>query len=353
MKIIYIGPLWQGSTCLQRMRSLQSAGQQIIPVDTLPAELRGLHNNLVWRIANRLYKGYDWAHTNSTILDLARCHHDADVLWLDKALTVRPRTLISVRRLIPKMVVVGYSPDDMSGPHNQTARFLSSLAYYDVYFTTKTYGVTELKALGCKDVRFVGNGYDPDTHRPCQIAEEDKLLLGGGVGFIGDYERERADSIRFLADNGVNLRVWGPNWHKMPPHRNVIIEGRPLWGDDYVKAICSFDINLCFLRKINRDMQTQRTMEIPACEAFMLAERTAEHSGLFEEDKEAVFFSNNNELLRKCQYYLAHKTERERIALSGRRRCLDSGYDNPSIIASMLAVVEKLVCNPDWRVSKR
>ena len=63
----------------------------------------------------------------------------------------------------------------------------------------------------------------------------------------------------------------------------LVIEDRPLWAEAYAKAICSFDICLGFLNKTNRDLQTRRTVEIPACQGFLLAERTSEQLGLFEE----------------------------------------------------------------------
>ncbi len=71
----------------------------------------------------------------------------------------------------------------------------------------------------------------------------------------------------------------------------------------------------------------------------MLGERTDEHLELFEEGKEAEFFSTNEELLEKVQYYLKHEDERKTIAQNGRERCLRSGYSNHDRIKQMLATV--------------
>jgi spore maturation protein CgeB len=77
-----------------------------------------------------------------------------------------------------------------------------------------------------------------------------------------------------------------------------------------------------------KDLQTTRSIEIPACGAFRLAERTNEHLELFSEGKEVEIYETNKELLEKVTCYLIHEQERQRIAQAGRERCIRSGYSN-------------------------
>lgn len=325
------------------MKAIQGIGNEVYPVDTSSVPVQKKEKRLGYRVLQKIVGPMDLAGANEKILRYA-ANGNTDVLWIDKGLTIKAATIKAVKNLSAKCLIVGYSPDDMAGRHNQSGQFLRSLPLYDIFFTTKSYGVKELRELGCPQVVFIVNGYDEQTHRPVPVTSQDRLRFGGEVGFIGDYERERAEAILYLAENSISVRVWGPNWDRKCKfsHPNVKIEGRPLWGDDYAKAICCFDINLNFLRRINRDLQTSRSVEIPACGGFMLAERTDEHLKLFEEDKEAVFFSSNDELLEKTRYYLAHPQQRKAIAECGRQRCLKSGYSNHHRLRKMLRIIEQM-----------
>lgn len=80
-------------------------------------------------------------------------------------------------------------------------------------------------------------------------------------------------------------------------------------------------------------------MEVLACGAFMLAERTNEHLRLFEEGKEAAYFGSDSELLEKVRYYLEHEEERKTIGPAGRKRCLDSGYSHHERLKYMLSAI--------------
>ncbi len=261
-----------------------------------------------------------------------------NVVWIDKGIVVKSKTLKFIKSYSPNTMIIGYSPDEMTQRHNQSADFLSSLPFYDAFITTKSYAMSDLKKLGAKKVYFVNNAFEPSFHFPRNITQKDIKDLGGDIGFIGTWEQDRADVILFLAERGLNIRVWGAGkWLQYQNQfKNLIIEDKGLFSEEYSKALGTFKINLCFLRKMNFDQQTTRSIEIPACGGFMLAERTSEHLALFEEGKEAVFFSSNQELYEQCLYYLNHEEERLKITQAGYRKCLDAGYDNQQTIKRVL-----------------
>jgi spore maturation protein CgeB len=137
----------------------------------------------------------------------------------------------------------------------------------------------------------------------------------------------------YLAENGIKIKVWG--WSKDSKrgkinHPNILNMDRYAYGDEFAKVMCASAVCLNFLRKANRDTETTRSIEIPACGAFMLAERTKQHQEMFTEGTEAIYFESKEELLEKVKYYLTHKEIRIQIALAGYRRCLleDYSYEN-------------------------
>ncbi len=74
----------------------------------------------------------------------------------------------------------------------------------------------------------------------------------------------------------------------------------------------------------------------------MLAERTPEHLQLFEESREAAYFSSVGELIEKTKYYVAHDRERLEIAKNARERCLRSGYSNAERMKAVFSKLENL-----------
>lgn len=340
MRILYVGPVLPGSTTLQRMLALRRLGHSVTEVQTT-----GLVENRSVAERFSLHLGFpvDRVRANERLQALSP-RAAFDVVWCDKAITLSTRALLSLRKRFPRAIFVSYSPDDMLVRLNAGRRFRAALPLFDLHFTTKRHNLEALRGWGARRVELVRNGYAPETHRPMPVRPGDRLTLGGAIGFVGDYEAKRAQSLLYLARQGLPVRIWGTNWGRhmaqVPPSLQVETHG--VYGADYARAICNFEINLGFLRKTARDQSTTRSIEIPACGGFLLAERTEEHQQLFVEGVEAEFFATDEEMLQKCRYYLQHPGQRNEIAAAGQRRCHTSGYSNDELLDGMLGIAGAL-----------
>lgn len=335
MNVLFIGDLNTHARSAQRLRVLKELGHHVRGVSIIPENyLPGISKqpNLWSRGLSKLGYPLDDTGVNKAILAEVT-YNFPDLIWIEKGLMIRPAVLRKIKRLHPDIKIASYTEDDMFARHNQSAYYRACLPLFDVVFTTKSYNCypEELPKLGARRVVFIDKSFDRHTHRPIPFSDEDRKIYGADVGFIGTFEEDRVEKMLFLAKSGYEVRVWGNGWKRwVNRHPLLRVENRPIYGEEYIKSICGTKINLCFLRKINRDLQTDRTMEIPACGAFMLAERTEEHLRLFEEGKEAAYFNPDDphELAGKVRYYLDHQDERQQIARSGRNRCLNNGYSH-------------------------
>jgi spore maturation protein CgeB len=346
MKILFVGNLNEYTRTHQRYQAMRELGYEVNPLSTAPIPWRsGIDKLSLWcRVMNKLGYPPDRTQVNEKTLQITR-EQTPDLIWIEKGLMVKPRTLKQIKRIDPDIVLVFYSTDNMIKRHNQSAYFRGCLSIYDwicqyAYFEGKNRVKKWFRQMGAKRLLFTDGAYDRDAHRPLCVTKEDPQRLGADVVFVGSFEVDRARQMLYLAQNGVPVRVWGGRWEGWQDrHPNLTVEARPIYGRDYAKALCASKIALGFLRKMNDDLQTGRTMEIPACGTFMLAERTRDHLKLFEEGKEAEFFDSKEELLEKVRYYLQHDDERERIAKAGRKRCVESGYSHHDRLKYMLDVI--------------
>jgi spore maturation protein CgeB len=288
---------------------------------------------LAERIRYRLRIPADPVDANGRLLEAAG---DCDIVWLDSALTVRADTLRRIRARADAPRIVWHSEDDVMSPKHRSRWLDRAFPLIDLWVTTKSFNVRpeELPARGLRRAMFVDNGFDPDIHRPVEHDAAAREAFGAAVSFVGTFEGERAQSMLHLARSGVEVRIWGNGWGRMQgAHPKLRVEGRALYDDDYARVLSASDINLAFLRKANRDLQTTRTAEIPACGAFMLHERTDETLRLFREDAEAAYFGDDDELLAQCRRWLADAPARKAVAAAAHERAHALGLRHQDILA--------------------
>lgn len=338
MKILFIGDLNEYGRSFQRYRALADLGNEVKGFSTVTVPFTpgfdnaGFLDRLFWKLKLPL----DLTSVNKKIRQAIK-EEKFDIIWIEKGNTIKPKTLYSIKKNQPQTKLISLSEDDMYAKHNRSFYYDCGIKYYDIFFTTKMYNLGELKLLGAKQTELFLDSYDENVHRPINLSDEDVKNFACDVGFIGTFEKDRAEKMLFLAENGIKVVVWGNGWdawvNKDP---NLIIKNKPVYSDNYAKVISATKINLCFLRKMNRDEVTSRSVEIPACGGFMLAERTKRHSEFFEENKEAVFFDTKEELLDKVKKYLNNGEERCKIAETSRERCVKSGYSMKTQLSEML-----------------
>lgn len=345
-RILFIGDLNAYAKGRARERALKRLGAEVLAYShtAIGGDDKGHPDlSLMFRIGWKLGFHLDTEGVNKRLAGAAQ-NFKPDLAWIEKGNMIRPDTLVAIKRAAPHAVICAYSEDDMFSPLNRTRAYTQGLRHYDIVFTTKSYNAMpdELPALGAKRCVMVDKAFDPDQHRPVMLSDAERDAYGADVGFIGSFAPERGDDVAFLADKGFRVRVWGNGWEGFSgAHPNLAIERRALVNTDadlrYTKGIAATKINLGFLRKANRDLQTDRSIEIPACGGFMLAEYSDEHARLFEDGREAVFYRDRAELAAKVRHYLENDAERQAVALAGRLRCVKSGYSHDDRLKFMLS----------------
>lgn len=330
MKIILVGETNQGSRTPQRLRALRELGHDVVMIPTTPTGWNYETRPSLWyRLAYRLRLPPDLAGANKALAEQAR--GGVDVVILDNARSIRAATLAAVRRHAPGARLIWYSEDDSMNPIHRTRWLEGCMPWFDLWVTTKSFNAQpgEVPALGVRRVLFVHNSFCPHDHAPLTLTQEERQRFAAPISFIGTYEEPRANDLLALAQAGLTVRVWGNGWQSMSgTDPNLIIEGRAIYGDDYRRAVAASGINLCFLRRGNRDLQTCRSLELPAMGVFMMHESSAEMEKLFTPDGEAVYFSRMEELIDKARHWLADEAGRQRVAAAARRRAVEGGHSH-------------------------
>ena len=269
---------------------------------------------------------------NLTVIKKAE-ENKPDFILFFKPAYIYPSALLKIKSYGIK--IFSWYPDDIFYSKNSSRFFYKSISLYDCHFSTKSFNIKELIDFGAKKAIFLPHAVDLSCHHPVKVSAAEKEQLGADIVFIGTYaDDKRNDYLERLCQDGYDIKIYGNGWHKHPKNSCLFKKGfikfKDAYCEDSSKIFNASKIILAFLRKHNRDAQTGRTYEIPACGAFMLHERTDEAMAIFEEGREVDFFESYEELKKKINFYLSHEEKRNEIARRGYFKTLtpDFSYDD-------------------------
>jgi spore maturation protein CgeB len=338
MKLVYQGSFWDGSTARQRLEAFRAIeGVTVVAHDdgARPGQGGTLYRRIRWKLGWPA----DAAGENDRLAAVVAAERP-DAVLVDSSKVLRRSTLRALRGLGVE-VLAYYTPDDALNRDNLKWPLRSSFPEWDVFFTTKTFNVAELKARGVRDPRLVGKAYDSALHRPMSREAVGEDFERFDLVFAGSCERERMTSLNALCEAGFSVVVYGGDlgkWRARDLH--PAMTARPAaFGEAYVRAMHHGKLALGFLRKINRDQITQRSLEITAMGRPMLAEKTDEHDAHFADGVEYAGFRTDDELVPLAGRYLGDEAARLALGQNARRRCLDSGYGAIDRAREMIAAM--------------
>jgi len=341
--ILYLGDNNPAATSSHRAKALERLGHTVDVQDPSKVVASQLDSPLLhaihYRTGFRLLQG----KVTKWLKQLLGAKPKYDVVWVDSGELLGPASVKLLKNL--GCPVILYNLDDPTGKRDGR-RFdlvLKSLPLYDLVAVVRKESEEECRQLNAKRVMRVLRSYDEVAHKPFDSIDDIPASFRSEVVFIGTWMRhEKRDEFMLeLINQGVPLSIWGGRWMKSP-HWEALkssYRGGSLSGREYVAAIQGSKICLGLLSKGNRDLHTQRSLEVPFAGGLFCAERTTEHQEIYEEGKEAVFWADATECATICKKLLSDDALRESIRLAGMRKIRAIGVGNEDICRKILAAV--------------
>jgi len=344
-RIIYLGDDFPHSTSAHRAAALRRLGHEVLTLN--PSAFILSHRAILGlnvRTGFRLFAawvGTRLQHEIETCLRrMGRSH--VDLVWIDGCPELPPSFYHWLRQA--GFIIVNYNVDDPFGRRDRRKwdLYLAAVSFHDLTVVVREENVAEAQLRGSRRVLRVYRSYDPVAHLSMALTGDDCRVWGSEVVFVGAWMPERGPFMTRLLELGVPLTIYGHSWEKAPewPRLRSAWRGSAIYGPDYVKAIQCAKVALGLLSKGNRDLHTTRSAEVPFIGgAVFCAERTPEHSFLFQEEAEAAFWNDAEECAQQCHDLLASGPRRRRMVEAARRRIIAHELSNDAVLTTILSRV--------------
>jgi hypothetical protein len=337
VRILYLGP--PSGTSAQRAHALERTGHEVVVLNPDAYTPKSKHLHKINYESGGLLFG---PSVSKLVLAEARSQERGkpfDLVWVNHGRNVSGKLVAELKARYGG--VLNINLDDPFGGRDRFswATYLRALPKYDLVIVLRAPNVAEAQRRGAKRVIREYFCADEVAHHPRTVEPAEAEKWGSEVQFVGTWMPERGTFLTELADRGVPLAIWGDRWNRAPEWRYL----EPYWrgaalhdADSYAKVIQCSKISIGLLSKGNRDLHTTRSLEIPSLGGLLCGERTSEHSAMYEEGHEALFWDTPQECAEICIDVLSDEPRRRRIATAGQVRFQKNGYRNELLVDRIL-----------------
>jgi hypothetical protein len=316
-------------------RAALAVGHEVLFLDSATAKARSrLEHAILWRF-DRLPK---YLHRFSADAVRQCAAFRPSVLIATGSAPLTGQALDALRSL--GVATINFSTDD---PWNRVLRarwHLRALPHYAAVFTPRKANLEDFRKLECVNTHYLPFGYDEHL---CEgpfapVTVSDVLFVGGG-------DRDRLTFMTDFMGTGAPVALVGGYWDRFAATKPHALGLRN--AEDVCALTAAAKINLCLVRRANRDGHVMRSLEMAAIGACMLVEDTSEHRELFGEDNVCVcYFKTAREAGALARALLADDLRRQRLSRAVRARIRDSAHSYRHRLDAMIAVGASLRLSP-------
>jgi len=264
-----------------------------------------------------------------------------DIVFVFKGMEVLPATLAALKA--NEVLLVNYNPDNpfiFSGRGSGNVNITRSLHLYDIHFTYDRGIAIQIEESTKKPVFILPFGFEISTNLFSQISKEKEIVK---TCFVGTPDKFRKEFLLYLAENGIQLDVYGSDWNKWINHKNIRIFP-PVYDSGLYITLYRYRIQLNYMRPHNLNSHNMRSFEIPGVGGIQLAPATTDHSLYFVENDEIFCYKNLRDCVQKIHTILNFTEEQaQSIRICARKKSVESGYDYQSRSKYVTTVLSEFI----------
>lgn len=310
--VVFVGDLSNpGGSSKQRLWALREAHARVASIDTsLHRRSLGLWGQRAVRLAGRPR----WlAHARSLEREISETCEALRpaIVWFEWPKVFDPQFLTELKRKPDAPFLISFQDDnpfgERVGDRWMWRNYLRCVPAFDLHLIKRSSDAENLKRLGAVRTRLWEHGvYSPLYH------SRGREAVKYPVTFIGTCMDDRAGFVeRLLVQEKLPLHVFGARWRQRSRLPSLYPDRfhEAIWAEDYACVLRQSRMAIGLVSRSNHDEWTMRSYEIPACGALLIAPRTPSLLRLYDEGREALFFSNVEECADQIRWGLENANE--------------------------------------------
>lgn len=291
--------------------ALKKNNYRIFPVYQWKKRIRP---NFFEKVFEKLKIPIDISNFNKNIIQVAKLNADLSFIFIEKGWYIYPSTLKKIQNLSPLAKIIYFSNDNMILSHNNNF-FINKIFKLRIFDKINLINIPDYKKFAKKynsNIHFTDKAYSEKIHfKKFNYKQKYKY----DISFIGSCTLDRVKLLTSLEREGFKINIWGYGWENYANQfkRKNTFKGGEVFNNRYRDIMASSRINLSFLRKINYDTQTSRSIEIPAAGGLILTEYSSTHKRIYGNLSKYILFSSRSDLINKIKFYLKNEKFRKKI----------------------------------------